>query len=302
MKLNDDNHSIDTYVERAINGSDNMWSELKMDFVPFSIAKQTLHLNESSLIQMLQKNRIEIFYNENDEKCIERQVFKKLCYDNEVIQQSKKDLLKDLTFHHNTEKATGKQIRKDIDKQIFELKNYTDILKQLHSKYNYKVDVINGENALTAAYLLFSKVISLLNMAISCLDNHYFNTGALFRIIDETIDVAEYFIISEGTSEGVNNLKKWFHEDEAPKHSKCRQQIAAYQSSILQDRSINANRDISNELYHLKSKMVHPCRNYILESLKFRDDLDTAAVFIDYEDDPYSSKIYDLTVFFRSTI
>lgn len=184
-----------------------------------------------------------------------------------------------------------KQYRKDIK-----------VLERIHKKYINNVDILNDDTALVAAYILFAKVINLLNMVCLCLEKFYFHSCSLLRIIDETIDVAEYFIISEGTEKGDSHLKRWFREDVSPKHSICREELSKYMSSIIQNRP-EANKDLMNTLYQQKSKMIHPTRNIILEVLTYsKKERILLPNTFDYKSCSYTRKIYKLAVFFKSSI
>jgi hypothetical protein len=184
-----------------------------------------------------------------------------------------------------------KQYRKDIE-----------VLEKIHNKYKNKVNILNDETALAAAYILFAKVINLLNMACLCLEKFYLNTGSLLRIIDETIDVAEYFIISEDTEKGDLDLKKWFREGVSPMHSICREELSKNMSSIIQNKP-KANEELMKTLYHLKSKMIHPTRNVILESLIYSEKEGILLLnSFEYKRCSYARRVYKLVEFFKSSI
>lgn len=182
-------------------------------------------------------------------------------------------------------------------------KKYIQDLEKLHQKYLDIIDLINDENGLSAAYILFFKVISLLYLTSDCIRNGYWFSGSFLREIDETLDVAHYFIIAENTDTGQKNLKKWFRLNKAPKHKVCRETISKYQSLINPNHNEDNNRSLMNELYDKKSKWVHPTLNAIREIMIFKEcDGKLSTAGYDYRSCTFERKLNELTHFFRSSI
>jgi len=271
--------------------------------IPFSIAAQILMLNQNTFYSLIKDKKIKIYKNANSDNCISEPDLKILCYNEEVKNISKSYLLNSLSSLE-TDKTNKKEeiLIQKIKDLLEQYRNDIEVLEKLHSKYKNKVNILNDEIALAAAYILFAKVLNLLNMVCLCLENFYLNAGALLRIIDETIDVAEYFIISEGTKKGDIELKKWFRENYAPSDAVCREELSKYMSSIIQNKP-KANKDTMDILYHLKSKMIHPARNVILESLIYsgKEGISLPNSF-DYKRCSYARRIYRLALFFESSI
>jgi len=239
----------------------------KVKLIPFSIAAQILMLNKDTLNILIKNKKIKIHKNTNLDDCILGSDLKILCYKEEVRNISNTYLLDSLLSLESDKINKKDEILIQRIKELLEqYRKDIEVLEKIHNKYKNKVNILNDETALAAAYILFAKVINLLNMACLCLENFYLSAGSLLRIIDETIDVAEYFIISEDTEKGDLDLKKWFREYVSPSNSICREELSKYMSSIIQNKP-KANKDIIDTLYHLKSKMIHPTRSVILESL-----------------------------------
>ena len=271
--------------------------------IPFSIATQTLMLNQNTFYGLIKDRKIKIYKNNNLDDCILESDLKVLCYNEKVRNISKTYLLDSLLSLESDKKNKNDEILIQKTKELLEqYKRDIEVLEKIHNKYKNKVNILNDETALAAAYILFAKVINLLNMVCLCLENFYLNAGSLLRIIDETIDVAEYFIISEGTEKGDLKLKKWFREDISPEDFICREERSKYQSSIIKNKP-EANKDIMDTLYHLKSKMIHPTRNVILEGLIYseKEGISLPNSF-DYKRCSYARRIYELAVFFKSSI
>jgi len=271
--------------------------------IPFSIAIQTLMLNQKTFYNLIKDKKIEIHQNNNLDSCILDSDLKSLCYDEEVINNSKKDILANLSSLESDKINKKDEILIQKTKELLrQYRKDIKVLERIHNKYKNNVDILNDNTALVAAYILFAKVINLLNMVCLCLENFYFHSCSLLRIIDETIDVAEYFIISEGTEEGGLALKIWFREDFSPSNSTCREELSKGMGSIIQNKP-EANKELMNTLYQLKSKMIHPTRSIILEGLIYsRKDGISLPNSFDYKRCSYARRLYKLVVFFKSSI
>lgn len=186
---------------------------------------------------------------------------------------------------------------------LTDYKKYIKDLESLHTKYLNKVNVFESETAVTAAYMLFARAIALLNLIRYCIERDYWFAGNILRDIDETLDVALYFIISEATPSGKKNLKKWFRANKAPKHMICREVIAEWQTSINPEHDKEDNKSLMNELYQKKSKWIHPTLNSIRDIINYEIDNDKVKVNgFDYGVCTYERRLYELAQFFRSSI
>jgi len=275
----------------------------KEKLIPFSIAAQILMLNKNTLYILIKNKKIKIHKNTNLDDCILGSDLKILCYKEEVRNISNTYLLDSLLSLELDKKNKKDEILIQKIKELLEqYRKDIEVLEKIHNKYKNKVNILNDETALVAAYILFAKVINLLNMACLCLEKFYLNAGTLLRIIDETIDVARYFIFSEGTKKGDSDLKKWFREDISPMHSICRKELSKETSSFIQNKP-KANEELMSTLYDLKSRMIHPTRNVILESLIYskKEGIPLPNSF-EYKRCSYARRIYKLVVFFKSSI
>jgi len=114
-------------------------------------------------------------------------------------------------------------------------------------KYIKKIDILNNENGLVAAYILFFKAISLLWTASDCIKAGQWFSGSFLREIDETLDLAHYFIIAENTTAGKKHLRNWFRLNKAPKNKTCREVISKWEYSINSQHSEADNYIIKNQ-------------------------------------------------------
>ena len=271
--------------------------------ITFSIAIQTLMLNQNTFYSLIKDKKIKIYKNNNLDNCILDSDLKILCYNEEVRNISKTYLL-DSLLSLESDKINKKDeiLIQKIKELLEQYRKDIEVLEKIHNKYKNNVNILNDETALVAAYILFAKVINLLNMGCVCLENFYLNAGSLLRIIDETIDVAKYFIISEDTKKGDLHLKKWFREDVSPSNSICREELSKDMGSIIQNKP-KANEELMKTLYHLKSTMIHPTRNVILESLIYseKEGISLPNSF-EYKRCSYTRRLYKLVGYFESSI
>ena len=269
--------------------------------IPLTTVMHTIMVSKDLLHELLNKKGIEIIYNDSGKECIKDSEFKKLCYSKEAKQLSVASILNSLCFlEEETKSGKNHYYSEKIEELLKKYSKDISILENLHDKYKNKIDILKEETGLSAAYILYAKVINLLNMTCVCLREHYFNAGSLLRIIDETIDLAEYFIISESEDNGIRDLKRWFREDVSPKHKTCREVVSKYINEIL---SQTDNEELMYEIYQKKSKMIHPTRNIIIKSgFLFYKNTNNMSLQFDYKSTRYLRQIYELTAFFKSSI
>jgi hypothetical protein len=241
---------------------------------------------------------------EKDGKVFIRQTdFSKLAYDDNVHKSSIIFLSFDGQRREKERLTRNDEFIFNNSKTISKYRGYIKTLENIHASYYGQLNILHTESALTAAYLLYYKVINLLYMACTCLESLYWHSTVLLRPIDETIDLALYFIITENTDEGKGNLKKWFRENGIISHSNCRQAIAGYENALLNDGRDKSHRERLNELYRKKSKMTHPTHHGIIEPYRAMIG-DNWIMYrgVDYAGCSYAKKILEITEFFQSSI
>jgi hypothetical protein len=141
-------------------------------------------------------------------------------------------------------------------------------------------------------------------MAWLCLENHYFYADLLLRPIDETIDLAEYFIVAEKEESGRKDLSVWFRENTAPKHAICRKVNSKFLGSLLGNEEADAHKENMNELYQIHSKDIHPTYNGILFTI-FNPHIknrEVECMAFDYERCSNLREVLELSKLFKSKI
>jgi 5-bromo-4-chloroindolyl phosphate hydrolysis protein len=117
------------------------------------------------------------------------------------------------------------------------------------------------------------------------------------------MDVAHYFIIVENTPIGQTHLKRWFRVDRVPEHYVCREAISEWEASINPDHNKADYRYVKDELYHKKSKWIHPTLNSIREMFIFNELNGKLSVNgFNYSTCKYERKLVEYAHFFKSSI
>lgn len=273
--------------------------------IPFDEAIHTLRVYPLQFHIWQNEGRFEVRTNKNGKDCMSLTDLKKLAYSEDVHEVAVDTFKADIARREQEELISRNRFLLQNSKAIEKYRRYIKILENIHAGYHNQLDIIHTESALVAAYVLYSKAINLylLNMACLCLENHFWEAGTLLRPIDEAIDLARYFVITQKTKEGKANLKKWFRMNEIISHSNCRKAISALISTHLKAIDFEAQKELQDELYRKKSKWIHPTYNGILEV--YRAKMGSNCVMyqgFDYGPCSYSGKIFGLTDFFQSSI
>lgn len=271
--------------------------------IPFDEAIHTLRVSPLQFHICHPAGRFEVRTNKNGKDCISLTNLKKLAYSEDVHEVALDTFKANIARREQEELMGRNRFLLQNSKAIEKYRRYIKILENIHAGYHNQLDIIHTESALVAAYVLYSKAINLLNMACLCLENHFWEAGTLLRLIDETIDLARYFVITQKTKEGKENLKKWFRMNEIISHSTCRKTISDLISTHLKEIDFEAQKELQDELYRKKSKWIHPTYNGILEVYRARMGSNCIMYQgFDYGPCSYSGKIFGLTDFFQSSI
>lgn len=179
---------------------------------------------------------------------------------------------------------------------------YIEELRDLHLSIKIDVNRHQEESAVRAAYLLFSKAITCLQMGCDSIRKGYWTAGSVIREIDEAIDLAMYFVVMSDTDIGKKALQKWFRENFSPTHAECRETLSKNMASIIGDEDDEQHRLLMNELYKKKSKWVHPTFGAIREVTQFSvsEAIDISECCLGITE--HEKKLLELTEFYKSSI
>ncbi len=251
------------------------------------------------------EGKFEIKFNNRGVPCITEIDLRELAYSDFVKKSSTEYVLKYIEQRQKDE-STRRNYRFNtaIMEAVKRYKGYVKILEELHTNYQNRINVIHDESALVGAYMLYVKIISLLNMACINLENYHWHSALLLRPIDEAIQLAEYFLITEDTDEGRKNLMAWFRENKTPTQAVCREALSKFQGSFGGEGVIAIHQETLSDLYDSKSKFVHPTYNEILKVLFNPQIIDGEIISNAFDYGPCSNlmELYELTDFFQSSI
>lgn len=203
------------------------------------------------------------------------------------------------------DEISGRNVRfsEEIVQHVLRYREYIQTLEDIHRYYGDRLDILNDETAVVAAYLLYAKVISLLKMTCLCLEHHFWNALLLLRPIDEALQLAEYFVLTENTPQFSHHLREWFRENRSPKNIICRQVIGKLMDSIVAPVSGKPSMAIMDELHDKKSKELHHTCNGIWETYRAKgENGKLTPLGFDYGPCSYPRKILEVTEFFQSSI
>ena len=271
--------------------------------IPFDEAIHTLRVSSLHFHIWQNEGRFQIRTNKNGKDCISLTDLKKLAYSKDVHEAAMETMKNDIVIREREELIEKNKFLLENKKKTDKYRGYIKTLETIHASYHNQLDIVHTESALVAAYVLYSRVISLLNMACLCLENHFWEAGILLRSIDEAIDLAMYFIITQKTTQGEKYLKEWFRMNQIIPHSTCRKAAAKFMNTLINSITVEAQQELSGELYRKKSKWLHPTYNGILEV--YRAKVGNNWIMyqgFDYGPCSYSGKVFELTDFFQSSI
>jgi hypothetical protein len=199
--------------------------------------------------------------------------------------------------------GTDEILKKEIGKKLMQYRKFIVVLQEIHLKYLTRILPVQKRTALAAAYLLYARVINVLNMGCACMEAGYWNAGIVLRQVDEAIQVAEYFSTTESTPTLQRDVDRWFRENRSPQPMNIRKAIAARMGMHMGAEQGERHLYVMNELYELKSKWIHPTFSPIREMLQIEPRDGKAVVTgFDYAASTNLRKLHEFTLFYRSSI
>lgn len=261
-----------------------------------------LSLSEVDVYHWLNRDKPKTRKNHRGQLSVPMELLEKYSASDEYLEAFKRAVVAERLLRETDDIQTALRLKSERSELLDIYDVYIGDLEKLHRKYLDSANRAGGESSAMAAYLLFSRVISTLKMGCLCLRNGYWNSGSLFREIDECLDVAKFFVITKGTSKGEKTLRQWFRQNRAPKHEDCRKEIATRMAFIVKEVDAEQHRELLNEMYQKKSKFTHPTYATIREVAKYKTDGIVSVEEVDYGPCNYERKLHELTHFFRSSI
>ncbi len=241
-------------------------SKSKDYFISFSEIASTLGILEGDFLEWVKEDNPEIGKDHIGRKATKRSYLEKCALKKDYLFKLEK------SFHAENleiESESEDKIRFYLIERSRLIGLYAifieDLIK-LHKEYKKVAEFHGIESPVLAAYLLFSKAISVLSCLCENLKKGYWYVGSMLREIDETLDVALYFILSSEGDSGKLDLKKWFRLGSSPSHFKCREIISEWHSQLNPSINEENHRVLMSSLYGKKSKFTHPTFQSIRDS------------------------------------
>lgn len=214
-----------------------------------------LNMSESTLDNWLKEKNILIVVDNLGRNCITYDNFKSLANDENKYEKSKPDIIKYLADRASWD--IGK-MKNDVNKMLIKYKEYVKMLTEYHleifdSHYN-----LNDESSVSAALLLFIKVINMCHLFLDNIEK-YNSSLLLIRTIDEANTLSQYFVILKESDQCKRDLISWFRYEKSPSPAECREKVSIALSAIAPQSGISAEllEKLSDEVYEIKSKAIH---------------------------------------------
>jgi hypothetical protein len=274
----------------------------RKDFIAIDDLAHDLGLLDSDVMAWVAKDRPQLSSDHRGRPCISTEFLDKYSRSEQYPAALKKSVASQVDESVDRSDQSA-QLREERQEAISLYGGFIKALEDLHRKYMPVANDHGFESAVMAAYLLFGRALSLLNMGCLCLKHGYWYSGAVLRDIDETIDVALYFVLSNKTKEGESARHRWFRQNMTPKHAVCRAYISKWEVSLGAGPDEENCRELMNELYRKKSKWTHPTFGVIREITTFEvhdDHIDISKM--EYGASYIEHKMHELSIFFRSSI
>ena len=212
-------------------------SKSKDNFVSFNDAISALGILEDDFLQWVKEDNPGIGKDYINRRAIKKSYLEKCANKDDYLAKIEKSFRAENVELENESENKIRFYQRERSNLLDLYARFIEDLIQLHKNYRKIAEFHGIESPVLAAYLLFSKAISILSCLCENLRQGYWYVGSMLREIDETLDVAFYFILSNNKDSGKSDLRKWFRLGYSPIHSKCRETIAEWHSQL--DSSIN---------------------------------------------------------------
>jgi len=272
-------------------------------FVPIKVAAFRLGISENDLFQWALDEHQEISQDYLNRITIRKSFITQCSYKKTYFEKLKSSI----NSEHVTTTSESTDTIKSHTKERHELLNlYESLINSLiniHKKYRSRAESHGFGSPVLAAYLLFSRAIATLSCLCDNIRAGYGYTGSMLRDIDETLDVALYFVVISDKEKCKTDLHNWYYLGESPSHSTCRQEIAKYNSNTFQKNSYDSEHDLMRELYTTKSKFTHPTITTIRDCCPMSFEQDAITIHdICYKKSKNETKLLGMTHFTKSSI
>lgn len=254
--------------------------------------------------ELITQTKTPLLRTSENEPALSKASFKILAYSAEARTAALESLAYG-TRRREADEASGqsKTALSEIAQCLIRYRQFIETLASIHSYYHGRLDVLNEESGRVAAYVIYAKVIRLLNMTCTCLEHRFWDSLILLRPIDEAVQLAEYFASFGKEEPGATRLRAWFHENKSPMNAVIREALAEQMDQILGDQAGKASKSLLGELHNKKSKELHHTYNGMWEVHCTKiDNGKLVHTGFDYGACSFPRALLDITRFFESSI
>lgn len=163
-------------------------------------------------------------------------------------------------------------LKKKCRYELDSCNEFINKLKKIHLKYIKNFDVIRDETPECLAYLIFAKVINILILISNLMKNGSTGCMILYRPLNESLMLAQYFLIMKNEPKGKKQLKEWFRKDKFPSPKDLKTECEKYQLELNKDIDKNVFEGKLRELYKEGSKSVHTFFKDLIKLLVLRNE------------------------------
>ncbi len=275
----------------------------KARYIPIEEAIHTLRISQVQMEEWVALGMVRVFTTAEGRALLESD-FKQLA-NSQISMNAALDAFRHETVRRESDVASGlaEKFRSEIANGIEQQRNVIQELRTIHAKYHDRLHILRRQSGTTAAFILYSRVLALLNMSELCAEHLYWETLLLVRPVNEALDLAICFVISEHSEEGRARIREWFRENKSPAHSVCRTVIEDYFRSLPPHGAQDAFQGLMARLYQATSKPIHSAHHDIMEVYSARfENKELVGVGFDYGPSSYPRKMLGLVAYLESVL
>ena len=227
-----------------------------------------LRLSDNGLEKLLKERKVLLGVDLQGKPVMTRDSFRSLAYTDKALSAAF-EALACVSSRRMQDRDSGLDVRfaRKSEEAITRYHPYISRLAEIHKSYQDSIDCLREESGRVAAYVIYAKVIRLLNLALLGLEHSRWDVFVLLRPIDEAIDLAKYFALCSAEEPAAGHLREWFRENQSPKHAIVRKVWGKKLDALLELSEGNLER-LSGQLYHKKSKELHHTFNGMWENFE----------------------------------
>lgn len=240
-------------------------TEIKPLLISIRKCAYIMNMSEPTLDSWLKEKKILVIVDNHGQQCITYDNFKHLANDENKYEKSKPDLIKYLTDRTSWD---VEKMRNDVNEMLKKYREYVEMLTEYHSVIFRAHFILNDESPLSAAILMFTKIINMCNMFLDSIEKLYNSSVLIIRTIDEANTLAQYFIVLKDDEQCKRDLIAWFRYEKSPSPSECREKLS---SALAPQAGIPAEllEKLYDDVYDVKSKAIHHSYRDCSELLDF---------------------------------